>query len=44
MPKIKTKKPKKYSEKELNKIINYVRRRGYNWEDIQPVIVDFYES
>jgi len=34
----------KLDKKELNKIINYVRRRGYNWEDIQPVIVDFYES
>ena len=34
----------KLDKKELNKIINYVRRKGYNWEDIQPIIVDFYES
>jgi len=34
----------KLDKKELNKIINYIRRRGYNWEDIQPIVVGFYES
>jgi len=34
---------KKMDKKELNKIINYIRRKGFNWEDIQPVVVKYFE-
>ena len=33
----------KMDKKELNKIINYIRRKGFNWEDIQPVVVKYFE-
>ena len=39
----KNKNNKNMNKKELNKIINHIRRKGFNWEDIQPVVINYLE-
>lgn len=33
----------KMDKKKLNKIINFIRRKGFNWEDIKPVVINYLE-
>ena len=33
----------KMDKKKLNKIINFIRKKGFNWEDIKPVVINYLE-